>query len=177
MWSALAEPLSFDAHPAKNMKPAIRIASFCIVLLLCFAAGAPNKLPSLSRPNIVRHKSNFTRMFPRAMSGRAARRLQTSIHFLLRLRPYARVGKESTRANQTNFRLLSLCSSLLIFVHDADPFPRVRVETSTRVPHRPSRRFRRQQIEPGPRKYRAREQSRPWPPPHPPNKPSLLHRW
>jgi hypothetical protein len=24
---------SLDAHPAKNMKPAIRIASFCIVLL------------------------------------------------------------------------------------------------------------------------------------------------
>lgn len=32
--STLALPLSLEAHPAKNVKPAIRIASFCIVLLV-----------------------------------------------------------------------------------------------------------------------------------------------
>jgi hypothetical protein len=37
--STLAEPLSFDAHPAKNMKPAINIASFCIVLLVVCSGG------------------------------------------------------------------------------------------------------------------------------------------
>src|SRR5687768_18579656 len=65
MWSALAEPLSFDAHPAKNMKPAIRIASFCIVLLLCFAAGAPGQT---TQPVLSQHCPPQVQFHPHAPS-------------------------------------------------------------------------------------------------------------
>jgi hypothetical protein len=38
--SILAVLVSFDAQPAKNVKPAIRIASFCIVLLVVRSGAA-----------------------------------------------------------------------------------------------------------------------------------------
>ena len=47
--STLAWPESFDAQPPKNMKPAIRIASLCIVLLFVRSVGPAKVAPRRCR--------------------------------------------------------------------------------------------------------------------------------
>ena len=61
--SILAVLVSFDAQPAKNMKPAIRIASFCIVLLFVRSGRLAKVCRLGGNPEIPLHgKSLCTRL-------------------------------------------------------------------------------------------------------------------